>query len=206
MDLKINATNVHVSGAMEKFIHEKLSKLNRFLPNIASVTVDLKQQKASRGPDQLSAEITVRHARGAILRAEKSIVTSDNLFSDVQAAINEASDNMYRRISRFKGKRRDRRERAGRFMATLEELHLAEDTPDELENELANAPDADQLEPRIYRRKVVTVSPMTEDEAIEQMELLGHTFFVFHHAERNRINVLYKRSNGGYGVIDPQLD
>lgn len=206
MELKINATNVKVNGAMETFIHEKLSKLNRFLPNITNVTVDLKQQKASRGPDQLSAEITVRHARGAILRAEKSILRSDNLFSDVQAAVNEAADNMYRRISRFKGKRRDRRERAGRFMATLEELTLAEDTPDELEEELASAPDADQLEPRIYRRKVVAVAPMTEDEAIEQMELLGHSFFVFHHAERNRINVLYKRSNGGYGVIDPQLE
>jgi putative sigma-54 modulation protein len=205
MDVKINATNVSLSGAIERHIHEKLSKLNRYLPNISSVTVDLKQQKTSRGPDYLSAEITIRHARGAILRAEKSVTTSDNLFHDVQAVVNEAVDNMYRRISRFKGKRRDRRERAGRFMATLEELNLAEDTPDELEAELANAPEADQLEPRIYRRKVVPVSPMTEDEAIEQMELLGHTFFVFYHAERDRINVLYKRSNGGYGVIDPQL-
>lgn len=206
MDVKINATNINVSGAMEKYIHEKLSKLTRYLPNISSVTVDLKQQKTNRGPDQISAEITVRHARGAILRAEKNIASGDNLFNDVQAAVNEASDNMYRRISRFKGKRKDRRERAGRFMATLEELTLAEDMPNELEAEIASAPEADQLEPRIYRRKVVSVSPMTEDEAIEQMELLGHTFFVFHHAERNRINVLYKRSNGGYGVIDPQID
>lgn len=205
MDVKINATNVAVSEAMEKYIHEKLAKLSRYLPNITNITVDLNQQKVNRGPDRISAQITVRHARGAILRAEESVAVTENAFVDSQIAVTEAADNMYRRINRFKGKRKDRRERAGRFAATLEELEMSEAMPDEIGDEMADAPAADQLEPRVYRRKVLPVSAMTEEEAIEQMELLGHTFFVFHHAERNRINVLYKRDNGGYGVIDPTL-
>lgn len=205
MDVRINAANVAVSSAMEKYIQEKLVKLSRYLPNITHVTVDLNQQKTHRGPDRISAQITVRHARGAILRTEQSVDITDNAFVDTQLAVTEAADNMYRRITRFKGKRKDRRDRAGRFIATQEEVDLSEAMTDEAD-ELADAPDADQLEPRIFRRKAVSVSAMTEEEAIEQMELLGHTFFMFHHAERNRINVLYKRSNGGYGVLDPILD
>jgi putative sigma-54 modulation protein len=204
MDVKINAHNIVVSAAMEKFIHEKLAKLQRYLPNIVAAVVDVVQQKATRGPDQIIVQITVRHSRGAILRAEERVSVQENTFVDTQAAVNLATDKMYRRISRFKGKRKDRRERAGRFIATLEELDLAEDMPED--NELEAAPDAEQAEMRVYRRKAVSVAPMTEDEAIEQMELLGHTFFVFHHADRNRVNVLYKRSNGGYGVIDPILE
>jgi putative sigma-54 modulation protein len=204
MDVKINAHHIVVSAAMEKFIHEKLSKLQRYLPNIVAAVVDITQQKATRGPDQITVQITVRHSRGAILRAEERVSVQENPFVDTQAAVNLATDKMYRRISRFKGKRKDRRERAGRYIATLEELDLAEEMPED--DELEAAPDAEQLEQRIYRRKAVSVTPMTEDEAIEQMELLGHTFFVFHHAERNRVNVLYKRSNGGYGVIDPILE
>jgi len=116
--------------------------------------------------------------------------------------INQAIDKMYRRISRFKGKRRAQR---GRFNPSMEELAAAEDLPEE-EIDLLEAPDAEQQPPLIYRRKVVSVQPMTEEEAIEQMELLGHQFFVFYHAEKSKINVIYKRESGGYGVLDPKLD
>ena len=204
MDITVNAHHIAVSGAMEKYIHEKVGRLSRFLPNLTNATVDISQQKTNRGPDKISVQITVRHSRGAILRTEESVDVVENPFVDSQAAVNLAADKMYRRISRFKGKRRDRHERAGRFEATIEELDLAEALPDE--EELSAAPDAEQQNMKIFRRKAVSVSAMTEEEAIEQMELLGHTFFMFHHAQRNQINVLYKRSNGGYGVLDPILE
>jgi putative sigma-54 modulation protein len=111
---------------------------------------------------------------------------------------------MIRRISRFKGKRRVRRERFERFSPEQAELELAEDTPDEA-IDLLDIPDAEQQDPVIYRRKVVQIMPMSEDEAIEQMELLGHKFFMFFHADKNKVNVVYKRDSGGYGVLDPQL-
>lgn len=205
MDVVINVENIAINPAMEKFIHEKLNRVARYLPNISHINVDIKQQKSNRGPDQISVQITTRHTRGAILRAEEKVSVTENLFSDSQAAVNLAIDKMVRRIDRFKGKKQDKRDRSHRYEATLEELNMAEEIPSDETGEW-EVPDAEQQDARIFRRKVMAVSPMTEEEAIEQMELLGHTFFVFHHAERNRINVLYKRSNGGYGVLDPVLE
>lgn len=205
MDIMINAENVAMSGAMETYIHDKIARLTRFLPNIVSATVDVRQQKSNRGPDQIIVQVTVRHSRGAIFRSEERVNVTDNIFTDTQAAVNLAADKMYRRVSRFKGKRKDARDRTGRFGATVEEIEVGEELPDDGVS-LQDIPDAEQQESRIYRRKVVGVSPMSEEEAIEQLELLGHAFLMFHHAERNRINVLYKRANGGYGVLDPILD
>jgi putative sigma-54 modulation protein len=203
MDITINARNITLSKGLETFIHERLTRLTRYLPNISSVTVDLSSQKSNRGPDEVTAQITIRHARGAILRTEERLGQDINNDA-IKAVTNAAIDKMYRRISRFKGKRKDKRDRAGnKFEATIEEIEIAEDIPEE---EIENAPDAEQQDPLIYRRKIVPVSPMSEEEAIEQMELLGHRFFVFYHADRNRINVLYKRDSGGYGVLDPKLD
>lgn len=200
MDVTVNAKNISVSDGLERQITEKLSRLNRYLPNIANVTVDFEQQKSNSGPDLVSAQITVRHSRGAILRAEERMPYEDR--STLQATLNGAIDKMYRRISRFKGKRRDRRDSTPRYFATQEELDLAEDFPEEVT--FPEIPDAEQQEPRVFRRKAVSVAPMTEEEAIAQMELLGHNFFMFFHAERNRVNVLYRRGADGYGVLDPQ--
>lgn len=199
--ITINLHNATLNRHLEGFIHEKLGKLHRYLPNIASITVDISQQKSNRGPDMVSAQITIRHSRGAIFRAEEKAAIIDN--NTLKIVINDAVEKMYRRITRFKGKRRDKRDR-NPYKATLEEFETLEEL-DTLEMEINEAPDAEQQEPLIYRRKVIEVAPMTEEEAIEQMELLGHSFFVFYHAERQRINVLYKRSNGGYGVLDPKI-
>ncbi len=200
--ITINLHNVKISPHIETFIHEKLGKLHRYLPNIASITVDISQQKANRGPDIVSTQITIRHKRGAIFRAEEKAAVIDH--NTIKIVVNDAVEKMYRRITRFKGKRKDRRER-NPYKATLEELAMLEEMDDTFEMEINEAPDAEQQEPLIYRRKVIEVAPMTEEEAIEQMELLGHSFFVFFHADRQRVNVLYKRANGGYGVLDPKI-
>lgn len=201
MDITVNAHNLNVSEGLEKFIHEKLSRLSRYLPNIVSVVIDLTHEKSARGRDVVIAQITVRHSRGAILRAEERVNFED--YNSYKVVTNLAVDKMYRRISRFKGKRKEKREKVNPFEATVEELEVAEEMPEE---ETFAVPDAEQQDPLIYRRKIVAVSPMSEEEAIEQMELLGHNFFVFYHAERARVNVLYKRESGGYGVLDPKLD
>ena len=141
----------------------------------------------------VSAQITIRHQRGAILRAE------DRAAGDVNLAINAAVDKMYRQIQRFKGKR----SRKGRekFAATVEEMNLAEAIPnvEEFVDESAEAA-------AILRRKPVSVAAMNEEEAIEQMELLGHNFFVFFNAESGAMNILYKRSAGGYGLLIPKVE
>ena len=208
MDVTIQGTNVKVNEDLQSYARKKLDKLDRYLPHIQEIRVDLAHQHTRRGEDLVTAQITVRHERGAILRAE------EKTGGDVKKAIDKAVDKMYRRIQRFKG----RRSRKGkeRFIATLEELSLAEDIPDmeEYVDEYADAVDGyaegtaedqDEYAVPIARRKDVALSPMTEPEAIEQMELLGHAFFMFYNADTETINVLYRRTNGGYGTLVPVI-
>ncbi|MBL8116792.1 MAG: ribosome-associated translation inhibitor RaiA [Anaerolineae bacterium] len=197
MELTIQSHNFKVNNTLETYARKKLDKLDRYLPNIAELRVDLSRQNTRRGDDLAIAQITVRHERGAILRAEERTT------GEFEEAINGAVDKMYRQIQRFKGKRS--RKGRERFSATIEELNLAEAIPDvEVFTEETVTIPEENLE-EVVRRKAVALSAMNEIEAIEQMELLGHTFFVFYNAETGGINVIYKRSEGGYGVLIPEV-
>jgi putative sigma-54 modulation protein len=196
MDVIIQGHNLRVTDTLESYTRKKMDKLDRYLPNIYDVRVDLSSERTKRGEDLAIAQITIRHSRGAILRAEERAP------GDINAAINSAVEKMYRRIQRFKGKRiRKGRER---FTATLEELNAAEQIPDM--EVFEDIPEAEEAEREIIRRKEVPVAAMNEAEAIEQMELLGHSFFVFFNDSTGSVNVLYKRTSGGYGVIVPRLE
>lgn len=195
MEIHIQGHNLKIHPTLEDYTRKKLSKLDRYLPNIQEVRVELEREHTRRGEDLAVAQITIRHARGAILRAEETVA------GEIEAAINLAVDKMYRQIQRFKGKR----ERKGRerFVASIEELNAAEPIP-----EVAEPPD-EYLDAIIVRRKQVSVSAMTELEAIEQMELLGHTFFVFHDSSNGSntgLKVVYKRHDGTYGVLQPTVE
>jgi putative sigma-54 modulation protein len=94
-------------------------------------------------------------------------------------------DKMYRQVARYKGRRRDR------WQAVTEALPIEEPL--------------EEPEGEIVRIKRFEVRPMTQEEAIEQMELLGHHFYVFLNADENAINVVYKRDDGNYGLLQPEL-
>lgn len=193
MEIIVNGQNMKVTDALEEYAKKKLSRLDRYLPNITDVRVEFVRENSRRGEDLARAQITVRHRRGAILRAEESVP------GDYQVALNQALDNMYRRIERFKGKRS--RKGRERFSATVDELNLAEALP-----EIADGATPEEDEAQITRRKEVIVTAMTEEEAVEQMELLGHAFFLFFNDATRSINVIYKRRAGGYGVLIPRLE
>jgi putative sigma-54 modulation protein len=200
VEVIIRANGLKVTEALESFARKKLDRLDRYLPNISDVRIDLALQHSKRGEDVVIAQITVRHRRGAILRAEEKAA------GDIQLAINAAVDKMYRRIQRFKGKRR--RKGRERFTATVEELSIAEEIPgfEEFDEEIETSAASDTADEPIVRRKALGVTAMNEAEAIEQMELLGHSFFVFFNDATGSINVLYRRSEGGYGVLVPQVE
>lgn len=198
MDLTLHTDNIRMTEDLEDFVQKKLSKLERYMPNIESIRVELTQQNSTRGPDVVVAQITVRHDRGAILRTEEKLDKQD--YNSIKTAIIGASDKMYRRIRRFKGKSRSKRLRE-RYAMTEEEFTIAEPLPDE---DSASEEDVSETS-EIIRRKVVAVTTMHEEEAVEQMELLGHSFFMFFNAETNNINVVYKRKSGGYGTLVPEL-
>ena len=133
---------------------------------------------------------------GAILRTEERANGFER--TAIEAAITEALDKMYSRIKRFKGKREAARARgtAVKYSATLAEIEQSEDVPELAESE--------EVEPSVVvKRKHIPVGTMNEHEAIDQMELLGHTFFMYRDIATGGVNVVYKRRDGAYGVLAP---
>lgn len=214
MPTTIRGHKVNLTPELEDFVYAKVEKLERYLPNIREIQVDLTEQHSSRGPDVVTAQITVRHNRGAILRTEEKLDKINN--STIKGAVQGAIDKMYRRIRRFKNKPRSKRMRE-KYAATPDELSLAEALPDEVfetdtpteadaaSNGAANRTD-EKAAAFIIRRKAVGVYPMNEEEAVEQMELLGHNFFIYVNQDTNTMNIVYRRTEGGYGVLEPQIE
>jgi putative sigma-54 modulation protein len=190
MELKIHARNVDVTTRLQEHVEKKVSRLDRYLPNIQEVRVDLAIERRKQGLDQCIAQLTVRNTRGIILRSE------EKRQPDIYAALDVALDKMYRQIERYKGKRK--RRTGGRFAESELEITAVEPVPIELLEE-------EEEKVTIVRRKQVSLIPMSEDEAIDQMELLGHSFFIFYNAETARIGVLYRREDGNYGVLEPEV-
>ncbi len=183
MELILKGKNVEVTDRLREYVEQKIGKLDRYLPSISEAWVELSSEETKAAQDRQVCQVTVR-SNGTILRAEER---SDDMFS----AIDTVLDKMYRQIARYKGKRKNRWRGAG---TAVEPLPIA--IGEELEEEVRN----------IVRVKRFPMTPMSPEEAVEQMELLGHDFFVFFNAEEGRINVLYRRKGGNYGLLQPELD
>ena len=193
MELKIHTRNVDVTSRLQEHVEKKVSKLDRYLPNIQEVRIDLAIEKRKQGLDQCIAQLTLRNTRGVILRAE------EKRQADIYAALDIALDKMYRQIRRYKGKKKRRGER---FAEAESEWAAVEPVP---VDEMFDEDEEEEEKLSIVRRKSLELVPMSEEEAIDQMELLGHDFFVFLNAETAKIGVLYRREHGNYGVLEPNV-
>src|SRR6266496_5130300 len=178
------AHNMRLTDNTRDYVEKKAAKLERYLPGIEEVRVELSHIKSARSAaDRQVAQITV-HGKGFILRTEERA-------DDIHAAFDTALDKMQRQVERFKGKR-NRGRGDGRSAAEVVEDQIPVDE------------ETGELLPLIARRKKFAILPMNEEEAVEQMRLLGHdNFFIFFNAEQNSIQVLYRRRNGTYGLIEP---
>ncbi|MCP4356759.1 MAG: ribosome-associated translation inhibitor RaiA [Chloroflexi bacterium] len=188
MELTIHGRNTEVTQRLHNYIEKKISRLDRYMPNLSAVQVDLSTESTRSAVERQVAQITIRDNKGTILRAEER---SNDMF----AAIDSVVDKLYRQISRYRGKQR-RRWRQG----TPTDEFIGEPLPFE-EEDL----EEDGTELKIVRIKRFSIRPMSSEEAIDQMELLGHDFFVFYNADDDAINVLYKRHNDHYGLLQPEL-
>jgi putative sigma-54 modulation protein len=177
MKLIIQGKNMEVTDRLQEYIEKKVGKLDRYLPTITEARIELSVEGAKSAKDRQVAQLTVR-SKGTFLRAEERT-------ADMFASIDAIVDKMYRQIVRYKGKRYGRGRGPGE-MPPVEEFE--EEEP-----------------PRIVRTKRFQVAPMDEEEAIEQMELLGHDFFIFFNVDANGINVIYRRKDGNYGLLEPEL-
>ena len=187
MDISITTHNMDLTDRLRNHVERKAGRLDRYMPNLTDVRVDLSSQNTRNALQRQSAQITIRDGRGTILRAEER---SNDMFASVDAVI----DKLYRQIKRYRGKRRDHRRGGGH-----DEVIMGEPLPFEEEDEVDE-------ESTIVRRKQFPLRPMLSDEAIEQMELLGHNFFVFFNADEEAVNVVYRRDDGNYGLLQPVLD
>jgi putative sigma-54 modulation protein len=123
----------------------------------------------------------------------KRMIRAEVRDADMMAAVDEAIDILENQVVRYKKRLRTKvRQSAEAYRAEYESLYIAEEELDE--------------EPlyKIERIKHFEVKPMDAEEAVMEMELIGHSFFVFRDAETENINVVYKRKNGSYGLIDPE--
>jgi len=188
MNLIIQTHNVELTDWLRQYVEKKIGRLERYLPDIDEIRVELREERTRSASDRAVAQVTVR-SRRTILRAEERT-------GDMFASIDAVADKLERRIRRFKGKRARNHKRA------IAEANILEESLSPVAEliEEEEAPEA-----AIVRRKRFEVYPMDAMEAIEQMELLGHDFFVFLNAETGQINVLYRRRNGDYGLIEPVI-
>ncbi len=179
----ISTHNLELTDRLQDYVTKKVSKLDRYLDQLEDAKVDLSYVKSARSAeDRQVAQITVR-GRGAMLRAEERT-------DDIYSAIDNAMEKISRQAERYKG--RSRRGRGDGRPASA----------------AAVAPSTDESEaaPMVVRRKKFRLTPMDELEAIEQMGLISHEdFFVFLNASTNQINVLYRRRDGTYGLIEPEV-
>ena len=189
LQVEIYSRNLELTERIQDYVTKKVSRLDRYLPGIEEARVDLAYIKSARSlSDRQVAQLTVR-GKGFILRSEER---ADDIF----AAIDTALEKMQRRIERYKGKHYRGR---GDGKSAAE---VAED----VEPEPISEEESSELPPAIVRRKRFILTPMDELEAIEQMSLLGHeSFFVFYNANTNAVNVLYRRRDGMYGLIEPEI-
>lgn len=190
MEVQVTSKNLKVNDEVRSFAQERVEKLERYIGAGATAKLELAYQHQRTGGSYTTAQLTVAQ-RQTILRAEEA-------HEDVRRAIDMAVDTMLTQIRRYHSKRVDRSRRPSRAgFVTLPELSLEEQA------EVAAAEQDHSAE--IVRQKRFELRPMTSDEAIDQLELLGHTFYVFLNAEDNQINVLYRRKQGNYGLLQPTM-
>lgn len=186
LEIEVYGRNMEVTDRIQDYVDKKVSKLDRYLSGIDEARVDLAYVKSARSSsDRQVAQITVR-GKGFILRAEERA-------EDIFTALDVALEKLQRQMERYKGKRQ-RVRGDGRTASEVLQAEAAEE--EELEEEL----------PIVARRKRFVLTPMDEMEAIEQMSLLGHeNFFVFYNINSNAVNVLYRRRDGSFGLIETEV-
>ena len=172
MKYNIRGNKLEVTDAISDYIKDKLSKVEKYLDD--NDVVEAKAIISAKGKDQ-KVEVTIWSGKYNI-RAEE-------INADLYAAIDLVVDKLERQFKKYKSKFLVRRGAREEFVPEIDDL-IEED------------------EQVIVRRKEVFLKPIDEDEAITQMELLGHSFFVFKNVDTNKINVVYKRKDGDYGVIE----
>lgn len=190
VDIKISGRKISVSDGMRERVTDKIGEALRVF-EISPMTCDvvLRVDKNPSNPERKTCEVTV-FVRDSVVRVTATA-------TDMYAAIDEASEKVTRQLRKYKTRVIDRRQRAQVPPAPVP-------SADELANLIAPAPEEE--DDQLVREKYVELTPMSEEEALVQTDLLGHDFYVFTNATTGLVNVIYHRKNGGYGIIKPKVE
>ncbi len=192
MKLVIQGKNIEITDAIRSYVDQKISKAVSHFKNLTNeVDVNLSVAKNARITPKQSAEVTL-YINGAIVRAEES---SENLYASIDMVANKIT----RQLKKYKEKRQGRN-----FLPVKpNDALVAVDQPTTDVAKLLETK-SPELPPAVVRAKYFAMQPMTVEEALEQLELVDHDFYMFRNATTGEINVVYERNHGGYGLLQPK--
>ncbi len=176
MEITIRGDKIKITESMHDYIEEKIGKLNKYLKNSESIRANVIVKV--KGHEQ-RIEITIP-LKNYILRTEETK-------EDFYAAVDKAVDTLERQIRKNKTRIMSKPKQVPDFDMSMIEIEKDEEETT-----------------KVSKRKLVEVKPMTEEEAILQMELLGHQFYMYKDSETGQAAVVYKRNDGNYGVLESE--
>jgi putative sigma-54 modulation protein len=179
MRLQVKGKNVEVTDAIQDYAERKLGKLARQLSDPTRVELELTVERNPSIAENHVAEATI-WTKGPTLRAREAS-------ADMKASIDQLADKLERQVKRYRQKRRHEHDRHGNGPAPARRAPAGEEGGG----------------PLIVKTKQFVLNPLSPEEAILQLELIGHDFFVFRSVDSDEINVVYRRRDGDYGLIEP---
>ena len=174
MKFNIRGNKVEITEPIRKYVEEKIGRLDKYFENPDSLTANVLVR--IRGIDQI-VEVTIP--------AKKMILRGEERNKDLYAAIDLVSDKIERQIRKNKTR-----------------MQKKATKPSMIDFNMNFEAEANEPEETVVKRKKIEMKPMSEEEAILQMNLIGHEFFVFKDADTGEVCILYKRKDGGYGMIE----
>jgi putative sigma-54 modulation protein len=178
LQITVRGRNVEVSASLRDYVEKKVGKLERQFDTALAAQVMMNVTR-----DRHTVEVTIP-LNGMVLRCEETT-------GDMYSAVDLVADKLERQVAKYKT-RLTRRGKSAEERSADNRLPTPQPVP------------AEDQEPHIVRTKRFALKPMTIDEAVLQLGLIGHDFFIFTNAQTDRINVLYRRHDGNYGLIEPE--
>lgn len=201
MELQIRTNGTKVTDGMREFIDRRMSKLDRLAAHVVDAQLELRTEQSRTGSEFTTAQLTLQTGRH-VLRAEERA-------TEPAKAVDAAIDKLIKQVRKYNDKRTNRKRRlpVGELVnaaAPLGEATTELQLPEDLTFSQAAPQPLDSDATHVVRTKRFPMKPMNVEEAIDQMELVGHDFFFFQNAEDDTLSVLYRRRDGSYGILVPE--
>ena len=190
MELQIRAKDMELNRLVRDYVEKKVRRISRHIPAASMVMVELASENARLQDQRVVAQLTLE-VNGVTLRGEER-------GQNAMVAMDAVVDVIDRRIAKYKGK-------TYRVEQTKRAIRRGQGPPEQLEEVVSQeSPEEFDAPEAVVKSKSFPIKPMSVDEAIFQMEMLGHDFFFFLNSDEDIYNVLYRRHDGAYGLIQPE--